>query len=110
MNATPEPVRHPWLIVARREIMAQLTSKVFWVGTLSTIGVIILAFLVSNLMAGMGGTSRAEVSSPQAAATNDGGTSARARHKPRPTPRTSRRECPRGNAPPGTTGTILPAN
>lgn len=68
MNATPEPVRHPWLIVARREIMAQLTSKVFWVGTLSTIGVIILAFLVSNLMAGMGGTSRVAVASDEATA------------------------------------------
>ena len=60
MNATPEPVSHPWLIVARREVMAQLTSKVFWVGTLSTIGVIVLAFLVSNLMAGMGGTAGEE--------------------------------------------------
>jgi len=68
MNATPEPVRHPWLIVARREVMAQLTSKVFWVGTLSTIGVIVLAFLVSNLMAGMGGTSRVAVASDEATA------------------------------------------
>lgn len=68
MNATPPPVRHPWLIVARREVMAQLTSKVFWVGTLSTIGVIVLAFLVSNLMAGMGGTSRVAVATDEATA------------------------------------------
>lgn len=68
MNTTPQPVRHPWLIVARREIMAQLTSKVFWVGTLSTIGVIILAFVVSNVMVGMSSTSRVAVATDEAAA------------------------------------------
>lgn len=46
-QTAPHPARRPWLIVAKREIMAQITDKAFWIGTLSTIGIVIVAFLAS---------------------------------------------------------------
>lgn len=41
--------RHPWTIVARREMMVKLTDKPFWISTIVTIVVIILAFGASFL-------------------------------------------------------------
>ena len=38
--------RSAWVIVAKREILSQLQSKAFWVGTLSTIAIVVVAFFV----------------------------------------------------------------
>lgn len=71
MNATASPTsgrRPAWLIVARREIMAQLESKAFWVGTLSTMLLVGLGFLLSSLLGGAGSTTTIAVSGDDAAA------------------------------------------
>lgn len=72
MNTTPAGThrapRAAWLIVARREILAQLQSKAFWVGTLSTVVLVAAGFLISSLMAGGGSPTRVAVSSPDAIA------------------------------------------
>lgn len=44
-----------WLIVARREIIVQLTDKAFWIGTLSTVAIVAVAFLLGGLFGGGNG-------------------------------------------------------
>lgn len=71
MNATANPTlgrRPAWLIVAKREIMAQLESKAFWVGTLSTMLLVGLSFLIASVLGGSGSTTTIAVSSDYAAA------------------------------------------
>lgn len=65
---TRRPVRAAWLIVAKREILAQLQSKAFWVGTISTVALVAVAFLISSLMGSGGSTTRIAVSSPDGVA------------------------------------------
>ena len=61
--------RSAWVIVAKREILSQLQSKAFWVGTISTIAIVAVAFFVSSLMGSGGGTpTRIAVTSEQGAA------------------------------------------
>lgn len=62
------PVRAPWLIVAKREIMAQLTDKAFWVGTTSTIGLVIIVFVVSAWLNGGSDPTRIAVGDDDGAA------------------------------------------
>ncbi|SHI40244.1 ABC-2 type transport system permease protein [Tessaracoccus bendigoensis DSM 12906] len=61
-------VKAAWLIVARREIIAQLTDKAFWIGTLSTLAIIVLSFLVVGLMGGETSPSKVAVSTDTAEA------------------------------------------
>ena len=64
-NRTTTP---PWLIVAKRELMVQLTDKAFWIGTLTTIGLVALGFLFTSLWGpGNGEPSKIAVSSDEAA-------------------------------------------
>lgn len=57
-----------WLTVAKREMMAQLTDKAFWIGTISTLLLVILSFGAASLLAGGGGsTSRIAVDTTDAA-------------------------------------------
>ena len=49
---TPRTARIPSLIVAKREIMVQLTDKAFWIGTLTTIGMVLGGFLLSSWLTG----------------------------------------------------------
>ena len=65
---TARPVRAPWLIVARREIMVQLTDKAFWIGTVGTIGLIVVSFVVSAWMAGSPDVRRVAVADADALA------------------------------------------
>lgn len=46
-----------WAIVAKREILVKVTDKAFWIGTLTTIALLIVAFGVSFLFSGGNGTS-----------------------------------------------------
>lgn len=62
------PVRAPWLIVARREIMAQVTDKAFWIGTAGTIALIVISFVVSAWMTGSAEVKRVAVADPDAVA------------------------------------------
>lgn len=64
----PHPVRIPWLIVAKREIMSQLTDKAFWIGTATTIGLVVLGFLVGGWLGGGTSTKRVAVADENAAA------------------------------------------
>lgn len=72
------PVRRPWMIVAKREIMAQITDKAFWIGTASTIGILIIGFLVGGWLGGANEAKRVAVASDDAVAVvqlaRDGGT------------------------------------
>lgn len=61
-------VRPPWMIVAQREIIAQLTDKAFWIGTAGTIGVIVLTLVVSTWMAGSTQIKRVAVADEKAIA------------------------------------------
>lgn len=57
MTTTPTSRRMPpWAIVAKREIFVRLTDRAFWIGTLSTIGLLIVAFAASFLFQGGGGS------------------------------------------------------
>lgn len=42
----------PWAIVAKREILVQLTDKAFWIGTITTLAIIAIAFGFSFLAGG----------------------------------------------------------
>ncbi|MFT3875355.1 MAG: ABC transporter permease [Propioniciclava sp.] len=67
--AVTRPVHTPWIIVAKREIMAQLTDKAFWIGTASTIGLLIVGFFVGGwLSGGPGDAKRVAVASDDAIA------------------------------------------
>lgn len=66
--SVPRPVRRPWMIVAKREIMAQITDKAFWIGTLSTIGLVVLAFVVSAWLNSGEGSSTIAVDSDEGTA------------------------------------------
>lgn len=44
--------RHPWTIVARREMMVKLTDKAFWISTIVTLVVVVLAFAASFFFGG----------------------------------------------------------
>lgn len=67
MNATSHRTP-PWAIVAKREMFVQLTDKTFWIGTLTTIGLMIAAVGFSFLMqAGDGSPSLIAVDSDDAA-------------------------------------------
>ena len=67
MNATTRRTP-PWAIVAKREMFVQLTDKTFWIGTLTTIGLMIAAVGFSYLMqAGDGSPSLIAVDSDDAA-------------------------------------------
>ena len=67
MNATTRRTP-PWAIVAKREMFVQLTDKTFWIGTLTTIGLMIAAVGFSFLMqAGDGSPSLIAVDSDDAA-------------------------------------------
>ncbi|MFT3889274.1 MAG: ABC transporter permease [Arachnia sp.] len=65
---TPHPVRRPWLVVAKREVVAQLSDKAFWIGTLTTIGLVIVIFLVTGFMSGANNTKKVAVDTDDAAA------------------------------------------
>lgn len=70
-STTPSAGRAPrsaWLIVAKREILAQLQSTAFWVGTLSTVALVALSFLLSTALSGGGSPDKIAVSTDQAAA------------------------------------------
>ena len=54
-STTRRAPRAAWLIVAKREIMSQLQSKAFWVGTLSTIALVAIAFFISTAINSGGG-------------------------------------------------------
>ncbi|MDO5677290.1 MAG: ABC transporter permease [Propionibacteriaceae bacterium] len=58
----------PWLIVAKREILVQLTDKAFWIGTLTTLAIIALAFGMGALFSGDGDPAKVAVASDEAAA------------------------------------------
>ncbi|MFV0428855.1 MAG: ABC transporter permease [Arachnia sp.] len=60
------PPRHPWTIVARREVMATLTDKSFWISTLSIVGIMVIAFAASFFM-GQSQNSRVGATSDEAA-------------------------------------------
>ncbi|NHB84013.1 hypothetical protein G7085_03275 [Tessaracoccus sp. HDW20] len=61
-------VRAAWTIVARREIVAQLTDKAFWIGTITTLGIVVATFLISALVSGGVTPTRVAVASDEAAA------------------------------------------
>ena len=68
-STTRRAPRAAWLIVAKREIMSQLQSKAFWVGTLSTIALVAIAFFISTAInSGGGDPTRIAVDSDQGAA------------------------------------------
>ena len=60
--------RAPWIIVAKREILTQVQSVAFWVGTLSTLALVMLSFAAATLFASGGSTDRIAVDSEQGAA------------------------------------------
>lgn len=51
-NRTTTP---PWLIVAKREILVQVTDKAFWIGTLTTLGLVALGFVFGGFFGGGSG-------------------------------------------------------
>lgn len=59
--STTTPTAHrrlpAWATVAKREILVQLTDKAFWIGTLTTIGLLIAVFAFSFLFSGSGSAS-----------------------------------------------------
>ncbi|GAA4904132.1 ABC transporter permease [Tessaracoccus lubricantis] len=55
----------PWMIVAKREIMTQISDKAFWIGTLTTIGLVALGLLFGGLMDG--DTTKVAVATDEAA-------------------------------------------
>lgn len=56
-----------WLTVAKREIMVQLIDKAFWIGTLSTLAIVAIAFAASSWFAGGGGPTKVAVADDGAA-------------------------------------------
>lgn len=66
--STRRAPRNPWVIVAKREILAQLQSKAFWVGTLSTLALVAVAFIVSSFLGGGASTTKVAVADDRAAA------------------------------------------
>lgn len=60
--------RHPWIIVAKREILTQIQSKAFWVGTLMTLGLVAVVFLVSGFLSNGQGSTKVAVATDGAAA------------------------------------------
>lgn len=56
----------PWLIVAKREIMTQLTDKAFWIGTLTTLGLVALAFFLGGFAGGFGDSGKIAVAGEEA--------------------------------------------
>ena len=66
--STRRAPRNPWTIVAKREILAQLQSKAFWVGTLSTLALVAVAFAVSAFLGGSESTTKVAVADDRAAA------------------------------------------
>lgn len=66
MSTTPP--RNPWAIVARREMMAKLTDKTFWIGTLTPLVLIVGAYFLMSFLAGSDETTKVATDSPQASA------------------------------------------
>lgn len=66
MNARPRHATPPWIIVAKREVIAQLSDKAFWIGTLTTLGLVALGLLFTGLM-GNDGADRVAVDSDEGA-------------------------------------------
>jgi len=60
--------RASWATVARREILAQLTDKAFWIGTLATLALVVLGLGFGVVSATGGGTTRVAVSTDEAMA------------------------------------------
>jgi len=58
--------RASWATVARREILAQLTDKAFWIGTLATLALVVLGLGFGVVSATGGGTTRVAVSTDEA--------------------------------------------
>lgn len=44
--------KQPWIIVAKREMMTKLTDKAFWIGTISVLVMMVVAFGISFLLSG----------------------------------------------------------
>lgn len=65
---TPSPTRSAWRIVAKREILAQLQDKAFWIGTITTLAIVAVAFLASSWFTGGGSPVKVAVSTDQSAA------------------------------------------
>lgn len=66
-QTTPRRTRSAWQIVAKREILAQLQDKAFWIGTISTLVIIAIAFLASAWFNTSGSPTKVAVASDQAA-------------------------------------------
>lgn len=60
--------RASWATVARREILAQLTDRAFWIGTLATLALVVLGLGFGVISATGGGTTRVAVSSDESMA------------------------------------------
>lgn len=60
--------RPAWLTVTIREIVVKVTDKAFIIGTLTTLGIVIAAFVVSFLISGRTQTINVVVTTPEAAA------------------------------------------
>ncbi|MBB1483648.1 ABC transporter permease [Tessaracoccus sp. MC1865] len=67
MTDTPRTRTSPWIIVAKREILVQLTDRAFWIGTLTTIALIALGFIFGGLLGGDSSETKVAVSSDAAA-------------------------------------------
>ncbi|QXT62063.1 ABC transporter permease [Tessaracoccus palaemonis] len=60
--------RASWATVARREILAQLTDRAFWIGTLATLALVVLGLGFGVVSATGGGTTRVAVSTDESMA------------------------------------------
>ncbi len=60
--------RASWATVARREILAQLTDRAFWIGTLATLALVVLGLGFGVVSATGGGATRVAVSSDESMA------------------------------------------
>lgn len=67
MNAPTRTTTPPWIIVAKREMMVQLTDKAFWVSTITTIALVALSFVFGGLFGGGSSTTSIAVSTDEAA-------------------------------------------
>lgn len=69
MNTTRSARQASWLTVAKREILTHLSDTAFWIGTLSTIALIIIGFALSHFfIGGFGETAKVAVASDEAQA------------------------------------------
>lgn len=68
MNTTLTPPKQPWLIVARREMMVKLTDKAFWIGTITPILVMVIAFAASYYLGGVGEATKVATNDPDGTA------------------------------------------